>query len=374
MSDQQVLTGAGAAQQVTAFERWSVERIRYGLASADGAERIAALSMSTDPARPNDPIVAELTRAAGLSRDDLPALILAATALGMMQSDAAKDSAANALGLLAAPVMPPEVRGLAVNGLWAFGRIPEAAWPNVAAMLFDEKANLRAVACAAALPLAPHGAAAIVAETARVGVGRWTAEGLDVLAASAGTSAPRRSQVEDYVLRGLADAKEMPKVVSLTIAAYACLARMNPAGAGVTGLIGVAQSTAPSEQRIEAISAIGRLGESAKQAITGLVQALEQSDDPAIEEAICHALMPLGIAEHEVPLKRTLERVETGPEQAVVAHCMLLALHAKPFAKAAPIIARKIEAASDALKPMLDAVYEMMTGRKYLAAASAPAQ
>ena len=113
-----------------------------------------------------------------------------------------------------------------------------------------------------------------------------------------------------------------------------------------------------------ALTALSQLGELARAAIPALVKLLVETDDPEREELICHTLLLMNVTDREVPIARVLQRLESGPDQAVVAHCIFLGLHAKSFARVAPLVAARFKTASEGLKGVLDAVYEMLTGTR----------
>ena len=362
MSDQQVLTLPAERRDSpspVAFERWSESRVRAALISNDAPSRLAALSMIVSPDSPVDGMVVEIVRCAGLSRDEPAALTIAATVLTQMHTPESKRIALDALVLLVREEMPMPVRLAAANGFWLYRAVPNDAWPALAQIAFAQDQLLRQVTFAAALPHAPEGAGALAAEAARVGAEGWTSEGLDLLAASAGSDPRKRQQVEDYVVQSLQGTARIPTM----IAAYSALARINPVGAAVPALAKVAGQTANPDEAKLALRALSQLGNSAKAAITILVAQLNVTNDTELEVALCETLLALGIGESEVPVARVLERVGDGPDEAVVAHCMLLGLHGKSFARVAPIVAKRFEVASQALQKVLDAVHEMLTGR-----------
>ncbi len=369
MSDQQGVASpvqSCADPEPVAFKRWSEDRIRQGLTSSDASERIAALSMVMLPDSPVDALVVEIVRCAGLSRDDENALHIAASALTLMRTPDSQKVAVDALALLAREDMPLPTRICAANGFWLYKTVPVSAWPAVAKMVFADDSLLRQVAFAAALPHAPAGASYIAVATAHAGPHGWTTEGLDLLGASAGGDTRKQQQVESYVLQSLEGATHLP----LIVAGYSALARINPSGAAIGALAQVAgRAPTPAEAEL-ALKALRQLGESAKLAIPALVAQLTATDDAEREAQLCETLLALGVSQSEVPLTRVVERVAHGPDSAVVAHCMLLGLHGRAFAAAAPIVAKRFDVASEGLCRVLDAVHEMLTGRPLLVAPS----
>ena len=367
MSDQQVLTppvGRAGDPSPIAFERWSENRVRAALTCDDAHERMTALSMIVSPESPVDGLVVEIVRCAGLSRDEPTALAIAATVLTQMRTPESKRIALDAMVLLVHVEMPMAVRLAAANGFWLYRAVPKDAWSSLAQMAFAQDALLRQVTFAAALPHAHDGAGALAAEAARVGVVGWTSEGLDLLAASAGSDLRKRAQVENYVVQSLQGTALVPAM----IAAYSALARINPVGVAVPALAKFAGQAATLDEAKLALRALSQLGEPAKAAIPTLVAQLNVTNDSELEAALCETLLTLGIGESEVPIARVVERVGNGPDQAVVAHCMLLGLHGKTFTRVAPIVEKRFESASEGLRRVLDAVHEMLTGRPLLVA------
>ena len=106
------------------------------------------------------------------------------------------------------------------------------------------------------------------------------------------------------------------------------------------------------------------MGESAKSAIAGLIEALGQTENPEREEALCRALLPLKVSAKDVPLSRVLKRVEGAPDRAAAAHCLLLSLHAKSFAAASRVVAARYEVSGEALQRVLDEVHYQLVGKR----------
>lgn len=354
-----VTDAADPAAVAAATERWPHDRSQAGLISEDASTRMTALAMGVQPDVPVDYWAQELVRCVDLSRTDAIALQVAATIFCSLKAPAAQQVALPCLATLATVENPPPVRRAAAHCFWLYKCIPPAAWPSVSQMVFSDDADLRAVAFGAALPHAEAGASEIAATAASVGSAGWTTEGLDLLAASAGTSEPKQRQIEAYVMRTLQGETK----VSVMVSGYSALARLNPKGPGVAALVQVA-AIAPdwSEGKLAHV-ALRQLEEKARSAVPALVKQLVETDDAEREEALCVTLLRLQITDREVPIARTLQRVESGPDKAVIAHCIFLGLHAKPFALAAPVVAARYATASDALKQVLDVAHEMLTGK-----------
>ena len=341
-----------------AIERWPHDRTRTGLIADDASIRKAALAMAIQPDAPIDQWAHELVRCVDLSRTDAIALQVATTIFCSIKTPAARHVVLPCLVTLATVENPPPVRRSAAHCFWLYQCIPAAAWASVSQMVFSDDEDLRLVAFGAALPHAEAGAAEIAGAAATVGASGWTTEGLDLLAASAGASEPRQKQIEAYVMRTLQGETN----VSVMVAGYSALARLNPKGPGVAALAQVASVAPDWSDGKRALAALRQLEEKAHSAVPALVKQLVETDDPEREEALCHTLLRLQITDREVPIARTLQRVDSGPDQAVIAHCIFLGLHAKAFARAAPVVAARYATASDELKQVLDAAHEMLTG------------
>lgn len=346
---------------------WAHERTRAGLTSPDRVVRSAALVNTVQPDAPVDEWISELVFCVDHSREDATALQLAATALVAIKTDAARPAAVDCLATLATTDNASAVRTMAAQGFWAHKQIPLAAWRSVSEMVFSDDPILRQIAFSAALPHAIVGAPAIAAKSAEVGPVGWTAEGLGLLAASAGNSEPKQRQVETYVMRAL----QGEATISTFVAGYAALARLNPNGVGALALAKLAGAAQTLPDAALALGALRQLAELGRPAVAALVEQLVNTDDPEREDELCRTLLELKITDREVPLPRTLQRIESGPEKAVVAHCIFLSLHRKAFSRAAPVVAKRFARASDALKLVLGPVYEMLTGQQLASVASA---
>jgi hypothetical protein len=348
---------------------WPVEHVRAGLVHVDERVRIGALAQALQPDAPIDHWVPELLRCAELSRGDGAALLLVATLCTQLKTNNSKDAALPCIVSLVAVDSPAPARGMAANALWLYQCVPAEAWPGLAQMVFSPEEGLRKVAFSAALAHAVAGAPWIASAAAQVGSRGWTTEGLDLLAASAGTSEAKKKQIEDYVMRSLKGETS----VTIMVAGYAALARLNPKGPGTLALTQVAGAAPAWPDALLALTALGQLGDRAQAAVPGLVKQLESTEDPEREDALCKTLLELKITDREVPIARVVQRIESGPDQSVVAHCIFLSLHRKPFARLAPIVAARFAHAStsEPLKLVLDAVHEMLAGTALIAAAPA---
>ena len=358
---------ADVEAQPFAVEPMPHERIAEGLVAEDASVRLSALAAALQPDTPIDSWARELVACVDLSRSDETLLQLAATAFSTLKTQPARNVAMPCLATLATVENAPPVRLAAAHCFWLYKCVPAQAWPSVSQMVFSTDAGLRKIAFAAALPHAEAGASEIAAEAAKVGAAGWTTEGLDLLAASAGKAEPKQRQIEAYVLRMLQGATN----VAIMVAGYSALARLNPKGPGVAALAQVVSSAPNWSDSVLALTALSQLEEQARAAIPALVKQLVETDDPEREEALCHTLLLLQISDREVPIARVLQRVESGPDKAVAAHCIFLGLHAKPFARAAPAVATRFSKSSEELKPLLSAVHEMLTGKPIVAAVAA---
>ncbi len=350
------------AMPTATFERWPNERTRSGLVSEDELTRFTALGMAAQPNAPIDDWASELVTCVDLSRGHAIMLQIAATILTQLKQPAARTHALPCLVSLATVENEPPVRLVAANGFWTYQCIPREAWFSVGQMVFSDDAGLRKVAFAAALPHAEAGAREIAAAAASAGAVGWKPEGLDLLAASAGASDPKKRQVETYVMRTL----EGETRINVMVAGYSALARLNPKGAGVSALAHVAVNAASWSDAALALNALRQMAELASPAIPVLVKHLVVTDEPEHEELLVHTLLDLKISERDVPIARVLQRLESGPDQSVVAHCIFLGLHAKAFARTAPLVAARFTSSSDTLRRVLDAVYNMLTGKRLL--------
>ncbi len=350
---------SAAPSALPKIEPWSIDQLRTGLLSGEHNQRIEALAMSVQPDAPVDEIVAELAKCVDACRTDPIALQVAAVALGSAKHASVKPAAANALASLATPENALAVRIFAAHGFAQLAVVPPVAWPALCQMLLNEDTTLRQVALRAATPHATHGASAIAAAIAATKPDKWTTEALAALALSAGSSADGMQRVEQYVLRSLQGQVLMPT----GIAGYSALARLNPSGVAPQALAKIAMAE-DKATAMAAILALVQLGEGARSAIPGLVQALGQTEEPEREEALCRALVALRAAADDIALPRTLQRIEHGPDRVVAAHALLLSLHAKAFARTASVVAVRHSKSSVALQSVLNELHFQLAGTR----------
>jgi hypothetical protein len=339
------------------IEPWSVEQLRAGLVSAEHNVRVHALAMSVQPNTPVDEMVAELSQCVDACRADAIALQVAAVALGNVKRPTEREAAANTLATLATSDNALAVKIFAAHGFAQMGIVPTQSWLAVCQMLFDADATLRQVALRAVTPVASHGAAVIAQFVAGVPPEKWTTEGLSALALSARSSPDSIARVEQFVMRLLKGQALFPAGV----AGYAALARLNPSGVAPQALAKIAAAE-DEATALAAITTLSQLGESASQAIPGLVDALSRTESSVREEALCRALLSMRISARDVPLQRTMERIERGPDRSVAAHALLLSMHAKAFGQAAAVVAFRHSTASVALRPVLNELHCQLSG------------
>jgi hypothetical protein len=363
-----VASTTDAQPELPKIELWPAEKMRDGLVSDDPALRLHALAMTLQPNAALDDCVAAIVACVELSRGDAAACQLAAAALSAVKRDGEKPAALDCLVTLATDENAAAVRIFAAHGFAQLGQVPTAAWPSLAQMLFSTDSTLRQVALRATTPFATAGASTVADAAARIPPAQWTTEGLAALANSAGTSDDARGRIEKFVLRSLEGQALMPT----GIAGYAALARLNPNGAAPQALANVAGAE-DNLAALAAIQALGQMREIAKSAIPALVQALKQTENAEREEAICRALLAMKIVSGDVPLARTLQRIEAGPDRAVAAHCLLLSVHAKVFTSAAKVVALRYANSSDALKRVLDVLHHQLSGKHLTLNQAAPA-
>lgn len=360
--------GKAALPEIPKIELWSAERMREGLLSDDPALRIHALAMTIQPDAALDDVVAAVLTCVDASRTDPTACQLAAVALGMVKRESEKPAAVDCLATLTTADNAAAVRTFAAHGLAQHASVPPQAWPGLAQMLFNEDGSMRQVALRAATPFAVVGAPFIAQAAAGATPLMWTNEGLAALALSAGNSSDGKQRVEAYVLRSLQGQPLLPT----GIAGYAALARLNPDSIAPAALAKIAAAD-DDATALAAISALAQMGESGRSAIPGLVEALRQSTNAEREEAICRALLPLKVRVGDIPLPHILKRIEIADDRAVAAHCLLLCLHAKPFASASKAVAARYAVAGEALQRVLDEVHHQLVGKRLTLAATTAA-
>ena len=350
-----------SATPPTAPAMWPLEAFTKHLASDDASVRLRALAMATMPDAPIDHCVPAIIHCAELSADDPCALQMAAVAMGSVTPTRATSELHGALAKLAAPAQAAPVRIMATHALFRLAVMPAAAVESVCALLVDDDANARQVALLALTPFATQCAAAIAAVVARTPPDRWHTECLQALARSTGTDSSAKRTVDAWLMRSLAGQLLLPT----GIAAYAALAQMNPESGGVKALVRIAHEGEASAAQA-ALNALGSLGEVAQSACGDLVAALLECRDDAREALLCRTLVQLRLREREVPLAHCMRRIAEGSDRVAAAHCMLLCVHPKASASAAPLLRARHEhpQTSEALRRALAQAHETLTGSK----------
>ena len=347
---------------------WPPEQLRAQLLSDSAVQRLEALALTIQPESNIDGCAEAIVSCVARGGDEPLVAQIAVVALGNVKAQAERATAVACLVALSSTAYPADVRAFAAGGLAKQGVIPEAAWPNVAQLLFDDDGYIRQSVLHVIAPSAGQGAAHIAQAAATTGPTRWTTEGLAALVLSAGSSDDNKRRIEQFILRSLQGQSVFPTGV----AGYAALARLNPKSAALAALVKIAQS-ADDQAALAAIDALAQLGLNASSAIPGLVEALLNSDNLDREQALCNALVRLQIRAADVPLPRVLERIGNGPGPLVAAHCSLLCLHPKFFAATASVIASRHARSGDALQEALSDVHQTLVG-KPLAAVAPPVE
>jgi len=180
---------------------------------------------------------------------------------------------------------------------------------------------------------------------------------LQALAHSAEGDAVAQKNVEDFLMRSLANAPLVPT----GIAAYAALARINPRSSALNALLQTAASANEPVHWRAALDALGGLGESAKPIARQLGEVLIATEDPARQEALCRALLTLRPAHRDLPAACIVQRVQQAGGRSAAAHCLLLCLCPKEFASAAPIVRQRFAIADPALKAVLAQTFKTLT-------------
>ena len=350
---------ASAPSDPPNIELWSAQKMTEALLSDNAALRLHGLAMTVQPNAALDDCVAAIVSCLNASRDDAAACQLGAAALSMVKRDSEKAAAVDCLASLAADTQPPAVRTFAAHGMAQLATVPAAAWPCLAQMVFSDDSTMRQVALRAATPFAVNGAAFFAQAAAQATPAKWTTEGLTALAKSAGSSDDDKARVEKFILQSL----EGQSLVPTGVAGYAALARLNPNGSAPNALAQIAAGD-DNVAALAAIQALAQMGEAAKPVISKLALALSQSDEPTREEALCRALLAIKLRVNDVPLARVLQRIETGPDRAVAAHALLLSAHAKSFAAAAAVVAKRYASSSEALQRVLDELHQQLVGKR----------
>lgn len=346
---------------------WPPEKLREALLSDDANQRLEALVLTIQPESNIDGCAEAIVACVARGADEPLVAQIAVVALGNVKVHAERPTAVACLVTLSSPVYPAEVRAFAADGLAKHGVIPEAAWPNLAQLLFDEDVYVRKSVLHVITPSAINGASHIAQVAASRMPTQWTSEGLTALVSSAGASEDNKRRIEQFIMRSLQGQAVFPAAV----AGYAALAKLNPKGAAPVALARIAHD--PDDQAsLAAIDAIAQVGPSASAAIPVLIDALLKSESLDRDEALCKALVRLQIRAADVPLPRVLERIATAPGPTVAAHCTLLCLHPREFAATASVIASRHARSGDELQQALSDVHQTLVG-KPLAPVTPPA-
>ena len=346
-------------EEVIRLPKLSSEQLRAGLLSDNADVRMAALTLTIQPDARIDGCVEAIASCVDRGRDDPLIGGIAVVALSSVKVDAEKPAAVACLLTLVTPDNSADVRSWAAHGMVQYGAIPEAAWPHVAPLLFDEDIYVRKTVLKAITPYAVTGAAHIAQSTSAVGPVAWTTEGLTALALSAGTSDDNKRRVENYLVRSL----EGQSIFPTAIAGYAAVAQLNPKSSAPLLLAKIAAG-ADDGAALAAIDAIARLGISASGATPALVEALIQTEHVEREDALCKALVQLQIRAADVPLPRVLQRIADAEGSVALAHCSLLCLHARAFSATASVVAARHAKSGETLQDALSEVHLSLAGRK----------
>ncbi len=342
----------------SSIQVWPPDVLARQLVADDPTVRTMALGMAVQHDAPVNACVDALVRATELAREDPLACRLAAVAIGALKPEFASTAVQLCLVRLVAPQQAMPVRCAAAHAMFRLRCLPAAANDFVCAMLFDADMVVRKVALLALTPFASTAAAAIATTVGQSAVSDWSAEALLALVQSAGDSASSRRSIERFVIDRLAGAQILPT----GIAGYAALAKLNPQGGAIAALLHLAERTDEPEISVAALQTLGDLGETATLAAPSVAQMLLATDDPAREELLCRTLVRLRVAQRDVPLVRALQRVAEAPERGAAAHCMLLCLYPREFNKAALVVRRRFELATDALRPVLSRTHKTLSG------------
>jgi hypothetical protein len=292
---------------------------------------------------------------------------MAATVLGGLKPECTTETVQGCLVTLVSEVQDLPVRVAAVHAMFRLRCLPVPGIDSVCAMLFEIDANARKVALLALKPFIRSAAATIVGRVAVAAPERWTSEALLALALSAGDDTKSQGAIEDFVMRCLPGTQLLPT----GIAAYIALAQINPKGGSLPALLQIAEKSTSVDHCRAAMEALGDLGESARPVAAGLARILLTTDDPALEELLCQTLVRLRPPLSDLPIERTLERVENASDKAVAAHCMLLCLFPKELAKTAINVSRRFVGASEALRQVLSQTHKTLTGVELSGASAA---
>ncbi len=343
---------------LTAITLWPAAVLAQNLVAAKPTTRILALGMALQTGAPIHDCVQELVRAADLSQGDPLALKLVATALGGLQPGRATDPVQAVLATMVASAHELPVRIAAAHAIYRLRCLPAAAVDSICQMLLDADTGARKVALLAFSPFARSAQGAIAACIAGTAPAQWTQQALLALARSAGEDGAAQRSVDAFVMRSLSGTALLPT----GIAAYAALACINPQGAALAALVKVAADARAVQESSAALDALGELGETARPAVRHVAEMLVATEDPAREELLCRTLVKLRPTQRDLPLDRVLQRLRDGPDRAAAAHCMLLCLHPKEFARAGAVLSQRFAVAADALRRVLSQTHKTLTG------------
>ncbi len=335
---------------------WPPEVLARQLVAEDPLVRTMALGMAVQEGAPIGQCVEALVHATKLAGADPLASKLAAVAIGALKPELADARVQTCLADLVAPQQAMPTRVAAAHAMFRLRCVPSASIDSLCAMLFDTDVIARKVALLALTPFATAAASSIVAKVGQTAASHWTNEAMLALVQSAGNSASSRRSIEIFVTDRLVGAELVPT----GIAGYAALATLNPRGSAVQALVRVAERADEAEISGAALQALGDLGETARSAAAPVAAILVATDESAREELLCHTLVKLRAAQHDVPLARVLHRVAQAPDRGAAAHCMLLCLHPKEFGKAAVVVRRRFEVATEALRPVLSQTHRTL--------------
>ncbi len=335
--------------------RWPKDELAERLVSTDPAIRLDALANAVLPESAAPQCIAQLVRCCNLS-DQAEAQCLCAVALGGLAPEVAGDDVSAALTNLVQPGHAIMVRIFAAHALFRLKRLPVEAAPHIATLLTHDDNAARKTALLALEPFAAACAHAIVAVVTSTPPSNWTAELLAAFAASAGNDTAAKSKVEEFMLRAMRD---LP--IAAAVAAFAAMARLNPGGNALGALLRMA-SALEREKALPAIAALGSLGVGARTAAAELARMLTNTSDPEIEEALCRALVQIRAEAGQLPLRRAIERIESAPDRAAAAYCMLLTLHPQQTRAAADTLLARARDCSDALRGVIASAFKTLTG------------
>lgn len=338
----------------------SGEQLAAQLRAASAETRFNALMQCVQPQAPVDACIAELIQCAVGSPKNALVLQAVAVALGAVTPGRLTPQGLEMLSALSDAAHPDHVRAFAAHGMYRHKQVPASALARLSSMLVLPEMPVRQVALLTLSLVMAAATSSIAQAVSALQPGAWTIEALTALARSAMPSTKHRSDVEAYIVRSMQDAPLTPT----GIAGYSALAQLRPDGPAVPALARVAAMATEPEHWQAALLALTTLGETAQPAAASLGQALQNMDDPAREEAFCRSMVSVRAKERDVPIVRTLDRIQNGPERSAAAHCMLLCLHAKAFVRGAAVLGQRYLTASEALKPTLAQTYLTLTGQK----------